>query len=145
MNLKILPAFLGPTPVINLINVLILPTRYDFTRVLAIQPHMGFPAGFSPPLPSITLAMLSTSRRKRRTNHSQRRLLHSRQLIFLPLRSWLESQLSSHSATPLLLRRSCYRRLGGPGGEVHWRRSRCWTLALCANIDVVRVCILGDS
>ena len=48
-----------PTPVINLINVLVLPTRYDFTRVLAIQPPVDFTAGFSSPLPSINLAVLS--------------------------------------------------------------------------------------
>lgn len=48
-----------PTPVINLINVLVLPTKYDFTRVLAIQPPVDFAAGFSSPLPSINLAVLS--------------------------------------------------------------------------------------
>ena len=48
-----------PTPAINLISVLILPTRYDFTRVLAIQPLVDFAAGFSSPLPSINHAVLS--------------------------------------------------------------------------------------
>ena len=48
-----------PTPVINLINVLILPTRYDFTRVLAIRPPVDFTAGFSSPSTSINLAVLS--------------------------------------------------------------------------------------
>ena len=48
-----------PTPVINLINVLILPTKYDFTRVLAIRPPVDFAAGFSSPLTSINLAVLS--------------------------------------------------------------------------------------
>ena len=48
-----------PTPVINLINVLILPTTYDFTRVLAIRPPVDFAAGFSSPLTSINLAVLS--------------------------------------------------------------------------------------
>ena len=48
-----------PTPVINLINFLVLPARYDFTRVLAIRPPVDFAAGFSSPLTSINLAVLS--------------------------------------------------------------------------------------
>ena len=48
-----------PTPVINLINVLVLPTTYDFTRVLAIRPPVDFAAGFSSPFTSINLAVLS--------------------------------------------------------------------------------------
>ena len=48
-----------PTPVINLINVLVLPTTYDFTRVLAIRPAVDFAAGFSSPSTSINLAVLS--------------------------------------------------------------------------------------
>ena len=48
-----------PTPVINLINVLVLPATYDFTRVLAIQPPVDFAAGFSSPLTSINLAVLA--------------------------------------------------------------------------------------
>ena len=48
-----------PTPVINLINVLVLPAKYDFARVLAIQPPVDFTAGFSSPLPSINLAVLN--------------------------------------------------------------------------------------
>ena len=48
-----------PTPVINLINVLILRTTYDFTRVLAIRPPVDFTAGFSSSSTSINLAVLS--------------------------------------------------------------------------------------
>lgn len=48
-----------PTPVTGLINRLIFPTRYDFTRVLTIQPPVDFTAGFSSPLPPINLAVLS--------------------------------------------------------------------------------------
>ena len=48
-----------PTPVINLINILVLPTKYDFTRVLAIQPPVDFTAGFSSPFPPVDLAVLS--------------------------------------------------------------------------------------
>ena len=47
-----------PTPVINLINVLVLST-YDFTRILAIQPPVDFIAGFSSSLPPVNLAVLS--------------------------------------------------------------------------------------
>ena len=48
-----------PTPATNLINVLILPTTYDFTRVLSIRPPVDFTAGFSSPVTSINLAVLS--------------------------------------------------------------------------------------
>lgn len=48
-----------PTPVVNLIDVLILPTKYDFARVLAINPPVDFPAGLSSPLPPINLVVLS--------------------------------------------------------------------------------------
>ncbi|KAL9134284.1 MAG: hypothetical protein Q9175_004536 [Cornicularia normoerica] len=48
-----------PTPVTNLINVLVLPTKYDFTRVLTIQPPVDFTAGFLSSLPPINLAVLS--------------------------------------------------------------------------------------
>ena len=48
-----------PTPVVNLIEVLVLPTKYDFTRVLKIQPPVDFIAGFSSSLPPINLAVLS--------------------------------------------------------------------------------------
>lgn len=48
-----------PSPVTNLINVLILPPKYDFARVLTIQPPVDFTAGFSSSLPPINLTTLS--------------------------------------------------------------------------------------
>ena len=48
-----------PVPVTSLISVLVLPTKYDFTRVLTIQPPVDFAAGFSSSLPAINFAVLS--------------------------------------------------------------------------------------
>lgn len=48
-----------PTPVTNLINVLIIPPKYDFARVLTIKPPVDFTAGFLSSLPPINLTTLS--------------------------------------------------------------------------------------
>ena len=48
-----------PTPVTNLINVLILPMQFDFRRVLAIRPPVDLTAGLSYSVVPITLTTLS--------------------------------------------------------------------------------------
>ncbi len=48
-----------PMPVINLIALLVLPERYDFKRLLAIQPPINFLDGLAYPMPSVNLATLS--------------------------------------------------------------------------------------
>lgn len=47
-----------PTPVTSLIDRLILPQQYDFTRALFITPPVDFFAGLTAPLPSINLTTL---------------------------------------------------------------------------------------
>ena len=56
-----------PTPVTNLINRLISPNRYDFTRVLSIDPPVDFVAGLvapSPPVNTITLNLLQKAQHR---------------------------------------------------------------------------------
>lgn len=48
-----------PTPVTDLINLLISPPEYNFKRVLTIEPPVDFTAGFSSSLPPVNLAALS--------------------------------------------------------------------------------------
>ena len=47
-----------PTPVTNLINRLISPPRYTFSRVLSINPPVDFLAGLAAPSPPINLTTL---------------------------------------------------------------------------------------
>lgn len=47
-----------PAPVTSLIDRLVLPQRYDFTRVLSISPPVDFLAGLAAPLPSINLTTM---------------------------------------------------------------------------------------
>ncbi len=56
-----------PTPVTDLINRLISPTRYDFSRVLSISPPVDFVAGLaapSPPVNTTTLNLLQKARHR---------------------------------------------------------------------------------
>lgn len=56
---KLLPTLQqDPTPVTDLINRLILPQEYDFSRVLSITPPVDFIAGLTAPLPPINLTTL---------------------------------------------------------------------------------------
>ncbi|MCJ1278193.1 hypothetical protein MMC21_006008 [Puttea exsequens] len=47
-----------PKPVTNLIQRLIVPDQYDFSRALAISPPVDFLAGLTTPLPSINITTL---------------------------------------------------------------------------------------
>ncbi|KAL8824882.1 MAG: hypothetical protein Q9170_008010 [Blastenia crenularia] len=47
-----------PTPATNLIQILVRPSSYTFSRILQIRPAVDFPAGLSAPSPPINLATL---------------------------------------------------------------------------------------
>lgn len=48
-----------PTPITDLIDRLISPIRYDFTRVLSIDPPVDFVAGLGPPSPPVNTTTLN--------------------------------------------------------------------------------------
>ena len=48
-----------PMPIIDLIALLVLPSRYNFKRLLAIQPPINFLDGLAYPIPFVNLATLS--------------------------------------------------------------------------------------
>lgn len=80
-----------PTPITHLIEYLIRPSAFTFSRVLAIKPAIDFVAGLSAPLPSInliTLRLLS----KASSNKSDSDIIAGQPNIVAALvRLWLRS------------------------------------------------------